>query len=147
MWPARPIRYLWKFQRGGSFGRSVAALVGVHLSDTSDQDVVARALEKVEEIEDCWFVAGDESFLITDLEVALAGREPQHYHLPLAAAWGEDQIGYGAPPVGINLFIASQRFGRPVLSLFRAALPFLVIMLLWLAIVTYVPEASLWWRH
>jgi len=47
-----------------ALGRSVAALVGVYLSDTSDQDVVARALETVEEIEDCWFVAGDESFLI-----------------------------------------------------------------------------------
>ncbi len=79
--------------------------------------------------------------------------------LPLAHRFGVDpihlgilflanlEIGYSTPPVGINLFIASQRFGRPVLSLFRAALPFLVIMLVWLAIVTYVPEASLWWRH
>ena len=47
-----------------ALGRSVAALVGVHLSDTSDQDVVAVALERLEEIEDCWFVAGDESFLL-----------------------------------------------------------------------------------
>ncbi|HKJ08231.1 MAG TPA: TRAP transporter large permease, partial [Gammaproteobacteria bacterium] len=79
--------------------------------------------------------------------------------LPLAHRFGVDpihlgilflanlEIGYSTPPVGINLFIASQRFGRPVLSLFRAAVPFLVIMLVWLAIVTYVPEASLWWRH
>ena len=47
-----------------ALGLSVAALVGVHLSDTSDQDVVATALALLEEIEDCWFVAGDESFLI-----------------------------------------------------------------------------------
>ena len=47
-----------------ALGRSVAALVGVHLSDTSDQDAVAVALQRLEEIEDCWFVAGDESFLI-----------------------------------------------------------------------------------
>jgi len=47
-----------------ALGRSVAALVGVHLSDTSDQDAVARALRRVEEVEDCWFVAGDESFLL-----------------------------------------------------------------------------------
>ncbi|MGA7802049.1 MAG: TRAP transporter large permease [Gammaproteobacteria bacterium] len=79
--------------------------------------------------------------------------------LPLAQRFGVDpihlgilflanlEIGYSTPPVGINLFIASQRFDRPVLSLFRAALPFLAIMLVWLAIVTYVPEASLWWRH
>ncbi|HEX7188707.1 MAG TPA: Lrp/AsnC family transcriptional regulator [Actinomycetes bacterium] len=47
-----------------ALGRSVAALVGVHLSDTSDQDAVAVALARLEEIEDCWFVAGDESFLL-----------------------------------------------------------------------------------
>jgi Lrp/AsnC family leucine-responsive transcriptional regulator len=48
----------------GALGRSVAALVGVHLSDTSDQDVVAGELAALEEVEDCWFVAGDESFLL-----------------------------------------------------------------------------------
>jgi Lrp/AsnC family transcriptional regulator, leucine-responsive regulatory protein len=47
-----------------ALGRSVAALVSVHLSDTSDQDAVAVALARLEEIEDCWFVAGDESFLL-----------------------------------------------------------------------------------
>ena len=48
----------------GALGRSVAALVGVHLSDTSDQDAVTVALQRLDEVEDCWFVAGDESFLI-----------------------------------------------------------------------------------
>ena len=47
-----------------ALGRSVAALVGVHLSDTSNQDAVTRALSHLDEVEDCWFVAGDESFLI-----------------------------------------------------------------------------------
>ena len=47
-----------------ALGLSVAALVGIHLSDTSDQDAVTVALSKLEEVEDCWFVAGDESFLI-----------------------------------------------------------------------------------
>lgn len=45
-------------------GLSVAALVGVHLSDTSDQDAVTVALGKLEEVEDCWYVTGDESFLL-----------------------------------------------------------------------------------
>jgi len=54
------------------------------------------------------------------------------------------EIGYLTPPVGINLFIASQRFGKPILLLFRAALPFLMIMLIWLLAVTYIPELSLW---
>ena len=48
----------------GALGRSVAALVGVHLSDTSDQDAVTLALQRLDEVEDCWFVAGDESFLL-----------------------------------------------------------------------------------
>jgi Lrp/AsnC family leucine-responsive transcriptional regulator len=47
-----------------ALGLSVAALVGIHLSDTADQDAVTVALGKLEEIEDCWYVAGDESFLI-----------------------------------------------------------------------------------
>ena len=47
-----------------ALGRSVAALVGVHLSDTSDQDAVTAALQRLDEIEDCWFVAGDESLLV-----------------------------------------------------------------------------------
>ena len=56
------------------------------------------------------------------------------------------EIGYMTPPVGINLFIASQRFGKSVLEIFSATLPFLMIMLLWLALLTYVPFISLWWR-
>ena len=47
-----------------ALGLSVAALVGVHLSDTSDQDAVTGALAELAEVEDCWFVAGDESYLI-----------------------------------------------------------------------------------
>ncbi len=47
-----------------TLGRPVAALVGVHLSDTSDQDAVTTALQRLDEVEDCWFVAGDESFLL-----------------------------------------------------------------------------------
>ncbi len=78
--------------------------------------------------------------------------------LPLAQRFGIDpvhlgviflanlEIGYSTPPVGINLFIASQRFEKPVLTLFRSALPFLALMLVWLGIVTYVPVLSLWWK-
>ncbi|MHB8729505.1 MAG: TRAP transporter large permease [Sulfuricaulis sp.] len=77
--------------------------------------------------------------------------------LPLAHRFGVDpvhlgivflanlEIGYLTPPVGINLFLASQRFRAPMLSLFRAALPFLLIMLIWLALITYLPSLSLWW--
>jgi C4-dicarboxylate transporter DctM subunit len=79
--------------------------------------------------------------------------------LPIAESYGVDpihlgiiflanlEIGYSTPPVGINLFIASQRFGRPVLSLFRATIPFLALMLCWLIMITYVPYFTLWWQN
>ncbi len=52
-------------------------------------------------------------------------------------------IGYSTPPVGMNLFIASFRFERPVLKLYMASLPFLAILLVALIIITYVPSLSL----
>ena len=52
-------------------------------------------------------------------------------------------IGYSTPPVGMNLFIASFRFERPVLRLYMASLPFLAILLVALFIITYVPSLSL----
>ena len=56
------------------------------------------------------------------------------------------EIGYLTPPVGINLFISSFRFQKPILQLYRASLPFLIILLLTLIIITYVPLLSLWWK-
>ncbi len=53
------------------------------------------------------------------------------------------QIGYCTPPVGINLFIASYRFDKPVVLLYRAALPFLGILLLCVLAITYLPWLSL----
>jgi TRAP-type C4-dicarboxylate transport system permease large subunit len=53
------------------------------------------------------------------------------------------EIGASLPPLGINLFIASIRFERPVLKLYLAALPFIAILLLALAIITYWPWLSL----
>ncbi len=71
------------------------------------------------------------------------GIDPVHFGIIVLANL---EIGFVTPPVGMNLFIASQRFGKPVLSLFAATLPFTALMLLWLAVVTYVPALSLWWR-
>ncbi|MEE2659126.1 MAG: TRAP transporter large permease subunit, partial [Candidatus Latescibacterota bacterium] len=53
------------------------------------------------------------------------------------------EIGYSTPPVGLNLFIASARFERPILHLYRASIPFLLILLGALLVITYVPELSL----
>jgi C4-dicarboxylate transporter DctM subunit len=53
------------------------------------------------------------------------------------------QIGYCTPPVGLNLFLASYRFDRPVTELYVATLPFLLLLLVTLAIITYFPLLSL----
>ncbi|OQW98030.1 MAG: C4-dicarboxylate ABC transporter [Verrucomicrobia bacterium A1] len=75
--------------------------------------------------------------------------------LPLGKAYGVDPvhlgiiflanlaIGYCTPPVGMNLFIAAIRFDRPLLSLARASLPFIAVLLAVLAVITYVPWLSL----
>jgi Lrp/AsnC family leucine-responsive transcriptional regulator len=95
-----------------ALGRSVAALVGVHLSDTSDQGAVAASLEKLEEIEDCWFVAGDESFLlkvrVPDVEALegtlsrlrkIRGISRTRTTVVLSTKW-EDRITADGPPDG-----------------------------------------------
>ena len=55
------------------------------------------------------------------------------------------EIGYITPPVGINLFISSFRFNRPVLELYRASVPYLLLMLTALIIITYIPWLTLLW--
>jgi C4-dicarboxylate transporter DctM subunit len=54
------------------------------------------------------------------------------------------EIGYLTPPVGLNLFISSFRFEKPVSGVVRATLPYIGILLLALIVITYVPQLSLW---
>lgn len=75
--------------------------------------------------------------------------------LPIAAGYGihpvhlgivflaNMQLGYFTPPVGMNLFIASYRFEKPVMTLYRATIPFFLILLVAVLIITYVPWLSL----
>ncbi|MBM3277665.1 MAG: TRAP transporter large permease subunit [Candidatus Handelsmanbacteria bacterium] len=53
------------------------------------------------------------------------------------------EIGYSTPPVGLNLFIASLRFDRPLAELALVSLPFVVLQLLCLIVITYLPWFSL----
>ncbi len=74
---------------------------------------------------------------------------------PIAEAYGIDpihlgiifltnlEIGASTPPLGLNIFIAGMRFEKPILHLYLAALPFIAILLLALAVITYVPWLSL----
>ena len=75
--------------------------------------------------------------------------------IPLADRFGVDPvhlgiiflanlaIGYNTPPVGLNLFIASSRFDQPVARLYKATLPFLLLLLFTLLLITYWPGLSL----
>ncbi len=75
--------------------------------------------------------------------------------VPIAQGYGVDllhlgiiflvnlEIGYSTPPVGLNLFIASFRFRKPVTALYRASLPFLAILLVALLVITYIPALTL----
>jgi len=53
------------------------------------------------------------------------------------------ELGYLTPPVGLNLFFASYRFDRPILHVYRAALPMLAILGFGVILITYVPWLSL----
>ncbi|HWH39987.1 MAG TPA: TRAP transporter large permease subunit [Usitatibacter sp.] len=54
------------------------------------------------------------------------------------------EIGMVTPPVGLNLFVTSGITGMTVMEVVAAALPWLSVLLVFLVIVTYIPELSLW---
>lgn len=53
------------------------------------------------------------------------------------------QLGYLTPPVGLNLFIASFRFERPIMHVYAATFPFLIILAVSVLIIMYLPALSL----
>ena len=75
--------------------------------------------------------------------------------VPLAIGYGIDpihlgiiflanmQLGYFTPPVGMNLFIASYRFNRPITDIYKATIPFFFVLLAAVLIITYWPALSL----
>ncbi len=75
--------------------------------------------------------------------------------VPLGAAYGIDpvhlgiifvanlELGYLTPPVGLNLFMAAYRFERPLLQVWKAAIPYLIILGVGVLLITYVPSLSL----
>jgi tripartite ATP-independent transporter DctM subunit len=73
---------------------------------------------------------------------------------PIAKAYGIDpyhlgvifllnlEVGYLHPPVGLNLFITSVKFQRPITEVMWATIPFLVTMIVALMVITYVPSLT-----
>lgn len=142
---------------------AIMIILGVSLASTNyliDTEVPARLFDLVRERVDSPFV-----FLmllnvfllglgmILDIFSAIVIMVP--IILPIAIGYGVHpvhlgiiflanmQIGYITPPVGMNLFIASHRFERPVLEVYRATIPFFVILLICVLLITYIPAISL----
>jgi TRAP-type C4-dicarboxylate transport system permease large subunit len=71
--------------------------------------------------------------------------------LPLGAAFGVEpvhlgiiflanlELGFLTPPVGVNLFLSSLRFGKPMSQIFRAVVPMTLVLLIGVLLITYVP--------
>jgi C4-dicarboxylate transporter, DctM subunit len=76
--------------------------------------------------------------LIVPLGVAF-GIDPIHLGIIFLANL---QLGYLTPPVGMNLFLASYRFNKPMTEVIRASLPMFLILLIGVLIITYVPFLS-----
>jgi C4-dicarboxylate transporter DctM subunit len=74
---------------------------------------------------------------------------------PMGAAFGVDpvhlgiiflanlELGYLTPPIGMNLFLSSSRFGKPLLDVYRDTVPFLLILAAGVLLITYRPEMTL----
>ncbi len=142
---------------------AIMIILGVSLASTNyliDTEVPARLFELVRAQVDSRFV-----FLILlnifllslgmilDIFSAIVIMVP--IILPIAMGYGVHpvhlgiiflanmQIGYITPPVGMNLFISSHRFERPVIEVYRATIPFFIILLLSVLLITYIPALSL----
>ncbi len=75
---------------------------------------------------------------------------------PLGAAFGVDpvhlgiiflanlELGYLTPPIGMNLFLAAYRFEKPLMQVYRWTLPFLLVRIVSVLVITYFPPLSLY---
>ena len=74
--------------------------------------------------------------------------------IPLGRAYGIDpvhlgviflanlELGYLTPPLGLNLFLSSFRFNKPLLTISRSIIPFFIVLFIALMVITYVPFAT-----
>ena len=76
--------------------------------------------------------------------------------IPLGAEFGIDpihlgiifmanlQLGYLTPPVGMNLFLSSYRFSKPMSEVVRSVIPMLLVLLIGVLVITYIPWLTTW---
>jgi len=160
-----PLRELPRIMRASMIlVGAILIILGVSVASTSymiDADIPQRLFEFVSTM-----VSSQTSFLILlllfllvlgailDIFSAIVLVVP--LILPIAAGYGINevhlgivflaamQLGYLTPPVGLNLFIASYRFEKPILHVYSATFPFLIILMVSVVIITFLPELSLW---
>ncbi len=72
--------------------------------------------------------------------VTTLGMDPIHFGILVAVNLS---VGMYMPPFGLNLFASHSLFGVPLSSIYRGVVPFLIINLVALIIITYVPAISL----
>jgi len=76
--------------------------------------------------------------------------------LPMSQAFGVDpvhmgiiflanmELGFLTPPLGLNLFLSSYRFKKPMVQVYLAVLPMLVLLYATVLLITYVPFFTTW---
>ncbi len=69
------------------------------------------------------------------------GIDPVHFAVVVTVNL---ELGLLTPPVGLNLFVLTSITNAPIKEVIQGTLPFLVLMLIFLMLVTYIPELSLW---
>lgn len=159
-----PLRELPRIMRSSMvLVGAILVILGVSVASTSymiDADIPQRLFEFVSSM-----VTSQTSFLILlllfllvlgailDIFSAIVLVVP--LILPIAAGYGVHevhlgivflaamQLGYLTPPVGLNLFIASYRFEKPIMHVYLATFPFLIILMLSVVLITFLPELSL----
>ena len=159
-----PLRELPRIMRASMvLVGAILIILGLSVASTSymiDADIPQRLFELVSSM-----VSSQTSFLILlllfllvlgailDIFSAIVLVVP--LILPIAAGYGVNevhlgivflaamQLGYLTPPVGLNLFIASYRFEKPIMHVYSATFPFLIILMVSVVIITFLPELSL----
>ena len=159
-----PLRELPKIMRSSMvLVGGILIILGVSVASTSymiDADIPQRLFEIVASM-----VSSQTTFLILlllfllvlgailDIFSAIVLVVP--LILPIAAGYGVNevhlwivflaamQLGYLTPPVGLNLFIASYRFEKPIMHVYSATFPFLIILMLSVILITFLPQLSL----
>ena len=138
---------------------AVAALNNFFKDEKVAQDLIAWMQQVIPADDPILFLLALNVFLIIvgcmmDIFSAMVAVLP--FIIPLAEQYGINQyhlgviflanleVGYMTPPVGMNLFISALHFKRPVMEVARSVLPFMGLLLISVAVITYVEPLSRW---